>query len=125
MRASPSAEWIVLWAGTLALLRSAVDVPQKDSDPRIAAAQCRRWNEIAADKQAHPVFFDFIKEHRDGLLHHAALKASQHGTAGMEFASHTCRIEAGYGVGKDLLVVIEEAIAWTEQFIDTIERYAV
>ena len=41
MRVSPSAEWIVFWAGTLALLRRVIGVPQKDSDPRSAVGGTR------------------------------------------------------------------------------------
>jgi hypothetical protein len=76
----PGPAWIVLWAGTLALLRSVGHVLEKDPDPFIKRAQDAWWRKLKATKPEPMIFWAFIHEDRNSLLKEAEITAQQNVT---------------------------------------------
>ncbi|MFC4624270.1 hypothetical protein ACFO1V_03355 [Daeguia caeni] len=66
-------EWKVMWIGTCALLRSAIDLFQVDQKSCLAA--CLRqeikaeWKTIKDQKEQHAIFWEFLRQERDNVIH--------------------------------------------------------
>jgi hypothetical protein len=84
LRSHHRGSWFVLWAGTLALLRTVVDALKKDADHRIRKAQAKwfglmKRDNIAAGRAVQKqddtwepaIFWQFIRKDRNLLLHEA------------------------------------------------------
>lgn len=154
LRRNPVAhDWMIQWAGTLALLRTVGDALKKvdaNTDLRLAGAQTDWWNRIKVSKPA--IFFEFIRRDRNLLLHEAKSNAGQ--SAMVHLQSVEVRAAAagfagvysppppaepqlpplppkyGYHVndgpfaGRDPRELVEESIRWWEQQIASIEQDA-
>lgn len=66
-------QWKVSWAGTCAILRTAIDLFQIDGKSCISEelrAEIRNeWNDIKKDKDAHKIFWEFLRRERDNIAH--------------------------------------------------------
>ncbi len=147
-----SGDWMILWAGTLGLLRGSLyalkDVDAK-RDPKIKAAQERWWAELGGKKgTSPPIFYSFIDNDRHQLLHMGEITAGQSFTAniypGRIVIGNNRRMrplppnpaapakfnEIGYAMfgghyqGHDPRNLVADAIAWIEQQLDQIEQDA-
>jgi hypothetical protein len=143
-------DWVIQWAGTLALLRTvgaALKNLQKDitADPRLQRAQADWWQRTKA--AAPKIYFEFIDDERNTLLHGATVNAGQSAMVPMQGAEvtalaagqappppkpipprpptiHTYHMNSGPYEGSDPRELIKEGIAWWEQQIADIERDA-
>lgn len=81
MRSNPTGEeWVLIWAGTIALLRAVGHVLEKEdakSDARLKKAQSYWWNTLKATKPNPSIFWQFIEEDRNLLLKEAKLTVRQ------------------------------------------------
>jgi hypothetical protein len=164
LRSHPRGSWFVLWAGTLALLRTVGDALEKDADHRIRKAQ-RNWfglmkrDNIAAgrgtsiqnngDTWEPVIYWQFIRKHRNLLLHEARWTVAGTATTTIDHMSISIRTsptgapipafpapqpsQQTYSypmsippyAGRDARDVVEEAIQWWEQQINEIEENAI
>lgn len=65
--------WKVTWAGTCAVLRTAIDLFKVDSNsclsPHIREEIEAEWQLIRGQKDKHAIFWDFLKRERDNIIH--------------------------------------------------------
>lgn len=66
-------EWKVIWIGTCTILRSAIDLFKIDAKsclaPRIREEISAEWKAIKEQKEEHAIFWDFLKQERDNVIH--------------------------------------------------------
>lgn len=66
-------EWKVIWIGTCAVLRSAIDLFQVDAksclSPAIRDEIAAEWKAIKDHKEDHSIFWDFLRQERDNIIH--------------------------------------------------------
>jgi hypothetical protein len=66
-------EWKVMWFGTCAVLRTAIDLFQIDAksclDTSIRDEVASEWECIKAQKTNHTIFWEFLKRERDNVVH--------------------------------------------------------
>jgi hypothetical protein len=143
-------DWVIQWAGTLGLLRTVGDALknlQKDAtaDLRLQRAQADWWQRTKA--AAPKIYFEFINDERNILLHGATLNAGQSAMVTLQGAEVTMlaagqvrpppkpipprpptiysyHMNSGPFAGSDPRELIKEGIAWWEQQIADIERDA-
>lgn len=140
-------EWIVRWAGAIALLRVVGFALQKQdgpTNPALGRAQAAWWNRLKASKPDPAIFWDFIQEDRNVLLHGAEIRAGQStmlflvgvsrtrlvaGQANppatpappLLKATHSYHMNSGSFARRDPRDLVQEAIEWWEQQITEIE----
>jgi hypothetical protein len=145
LRQNPIEDWVILWAGTLSLLRTVGDALEKvdaKTNPRLSAAQADWWKRTQASRP--PIFFEFIRRDRNLLLHEAKLNAGQSAMVTLPGAEATAsvagqsppaprppqplvpaiysyHINSGVFAGRDPRELIEEGIAWWELQIADVE----
>src|ERR1700722_16382346 len=82
MRSDPTmgpdwvSEWVLIWAGTIALLRAVghvLDKEDAESDARVKKVQRAWWNTLKATKPDPSIFWEFIERDRNLLLKQAEL----------------------------------------------------
>lgn len=66
-------DWRVRWAGLCSLLNSSVYLMRhKDAKgcfpDSVKLALIEKWNEIGANREAHPVYWEFIRKERNNIL---------------------------------------------------------
>jgi hypothetical protein len=144
-------DWVIQWAGTLALLRTVGDALKNlqkvdaNTDPRLRLAQADWWRRTKAG--APPIYCEFIQKERNLLLHGATLNAGQSAMVflqGVEAtalaagqsppppkpiqplaaAKYSYHMNSGPFAGRDPRELIEEGVAWWERQIAEIERDA-
>lgn len=125
----------MLWSGTLALLRTSVEVLKTEPDP-LKIAQEKWWATVNSQKSRHSIFWDFIREDRNVLLHLGVSNAGQSVTVsgvilreGGETPPpsiiYEYEIRTGPFAGKDPRELLGMAISWVEEQLDWIEAAAV
>lgn len=66
-------DWKVSWVGTCALLRSAIDLFRADAKsclvPNIKRTIIAEWHGIKKNEDQHAVFWKFLRNERDNILH--------------------------------------------------------
>jgi hypothetical protein len=73
-------DWMLIWAGTIALLRAvghALEKQDAKSDARLKKVQSAWWKGLKATKPNPYIFFEFIERDRNLLLKWADLTAEQ------------------------------------------------
>lgn len=66
-------EWKVVWIGTCAILRTAIALFQVDAESCLVAGIreeiASEWNAIKADREQHAIFWNFLRQERDNIVH--------------------------------------------------------
>ncbi len=66
-------DWKVIWIGTCAILRTAIDLFRTDSKsclaPRIKEEIAAEWKTIKDRKEEHAIFWEFLRQERDSVIH--------------------------------------------------------
>ncbi|MER9776274.1 hypothetical protein [Mesorhizobium sp. M0220] len=66
-------EWKVIWIGTCAVLRTAIDLFRVDAKSclslRIRQEITVEWNAIKDQRENHAIFWDFLRQERDNVIH--------------------------------------------------------
>jgi hypothetical protein len=129
-------EWVLTWAGTIALLRAVGHALLKEDDARVKKAQHSWLNTLKATEPKPSIFFDFIKHDRDMLLKERFELTVVHDvtfippTAGTIPAPpptppiYTYKMKSGCYAGRDPRNLVKEAIEWWEKQLDDIEQKA-
>jgi hypothetical protein len=77
MRSNPTGQdWVLIWAGTIALLRAVGHVLEKEdatSDARLKKVQRSWWRDLNTTKPNPTIFWEFIDRDRNLLLKEAEL----------------------------------------------------
>ena len=65
--------WKVHWVGSCTLLRAAIDLFKVDAkicvSDQLAASFDREWREIAENRGQHEIFWKFLREERNNIIH--------------------------------------------------------
>lgn len=66
-------EWKIIWIGTCAVLRTAIDLFRVDAKsclvPSIRNEITAEWNAIKDQKEKHAIFWEFLRHERDNVIH--------------------------------------------------------
>jgi hypothetical protein len=136
-------EWKIVWNGTCATLRTAVDLFRKDS--RLCLSEPIRseiraeWHLIKEHANEHPIFWEFLRKERDNIAHEYAWTAYEawlepDGTvqspptllgrlrAGSE-ARPKLLMKAGRFAGEDSIDLLRQSANWIQcRIFDAINR---
>jgi len=143
MRSDPTGlEWVLTWAGTIALLRAVGHALLKEDDARVKKAQHSWLNTLKATEPKPSIFFDFIKHDRDMLLKerfeltvvHDVTFTPPPATLSLSGGTipappptppiYTYKMKSGRYAGRDPRDLVREAIEWWEKQLDDIEQKA-
>jgi hypothetical protein len=145
MRGNPiGPDWVLIWAGTIALLRAvghALLNEDTKRDARLKKAQSGWMDGLKATEPKPSIFFDFIKRDRDRLLKEAELTVAQAVQVFFEARSafhprtigghndpqppiYTYHMKSGPFVEHDPRDLVRDAIEWWEKQLDDIEQKA-
>jgi hypothetical protein len=152
MKDNPTgADWVLVWAGTIALLRAighALRSEDARSDPRLNKAQSAWLIRLKAKKPDPHIFWEFIDRDRNKLLKEAELTVrrifqdSLHDGIGLADSFDgqrlplpaprsppptsicTYQMKSGRFVGQDPRDLVKDAIEWWEKQLDDIEQEA-
>ena len=65
--------WEVIWIGTCTLLRSSIDLFEKDKkscrNRKIREEISAEWELIDENREQHKIFWEFLKKERDNMIH--------------------------------------------------------
>jgi hypothetical protein len=135
-------DWVLIWAGTIALLRAVGHVlvnEDAESDARVKEAQRAWWDTLKATKPNPSIFWEFIERDRNLLLKGAELTVEPSATvfvSGGAIPLHAPRpppppppiynykMKSGRFAGQDPRDLVRDAIEWWEKQLDDIERKA-
>ena len=132
-------EWVLIWAGVIALLRTVGYVLRKDADARVKKAQDAWWDRLEDTKPNPPIFWEFIKRDRDVLLHEAKLTVDASAIVFLSGGAiprdaprpppppppiYNYKMKSGRFAGQDPRDLVKEAIEWWEKQLDGIEQEA-
>jgi hypothetical protein len=141
MSSDPTAlEWVLTWAGTIALLRAVGHALVNDDakkDARLEKAQRAWWDKLKTAKPKPSIFWDFIERDRNLLLHEAELNVEY--LVKFTFTIprhapqpppppppiHTYQMSSGCFAGRDTRELVGAAIEWWEKQLNDIEEKAV
>ena len=129
LRAEPEGlPWRVIWVATVALLRAVGHVLAKADAPKDAALQRvvdEKWKALNASKPSPAIFWEFIETERNALLKTYETMARTSVVAGGGKSgrpnAYDYRIGSGPFAGRDQRDVVEDAIAFWEQYLLDIE----
>ena len=146
MLASPTAllsEWKVIWIGTCTLLRSAIDLFQVDRrsclSARIKDEIAAEWKAIKDHKEDHAIFWNFLRQERDKVIHEYQWQAYQAWmkpdgsfratrlsllALNEDGASLVLLMEGGPYKGRNSLDLLKEGADWVEARIFSVIRRA-
>lgn len=66
-------EWKVIWIGTCAVLRTAIDLFQVDAksclSPAIRHEIANEWKAIKDHREDHAIFWEFLRQERNNIIH--------------------------------------------------------
>jgi hypothetical protein len=153
MRDNPTGlDWVLVWAGTIALLRAVGHVLEKEDaegDPRLKNAQDAWWSRLKATKPDPHIFWEFIEHDRNQLLKEAELTVRRLFQASLQdgtlFADNldgqqlpqqlaprappptsicTYQMKSGRFEKQDPRDLVRDAIVWWEKQLDDIEQKA-
>ena len=93
MRSNPTGpDWVLIWAGTIALLRAVGHTLDKEDgarDARLQKEQRSWWEKLKHTKPDPAIFWDFIERDRNKLLKEAELTVEQSAEVFIQGASAT------------------------------------
>jgi hypothetical protein len=135
-------EWKVTWIGTCAILRTAIDLFRVDAKsclaPRIREEIATEWKLIKDRKSEHSIFWDFLRQERDNVIHEYEWRAYEawmkpDGTfrpARLSFlmldddgARPVLLMKGGPFAGRNSLELLKEGAEWVEaRIFDAIRR---
>jgi hypothetical protein len=152
MRDNPTGlDWVLVWAGTIALLRAVGHVLEKEDaegDPRLKNAQDAWRSRLKATKPDPHIFWEFIEHDRNQLLKEAELTVrrifqdSLHDGIGLADSFDgqrlpllaprsppptsicTYQMKSGRFAEQDPRDLVGDAIVWWEKQLDDIEQKA-
>jgi hypothetical protein len=148
MRSNPTMgpDWVLdrvlIWAGTIALLRAVGHVlvdEDAESDARLKKVQSAWWKGLKATEPNPYIFFEFIDRDRNLLLHEAELTVEPSATvflSGGTIPRHApqppppslpiydYKMKSGRFAGQDARDLVGDAIKWWEKQLDDIEQKA-
>jgi hypothetical protein len=129
--------WRIYWAGTLTLLKTIRDVLDR-VDRKQSTSHSKAIHdflkEIATKKRLHPIYWDFICDERDNLVHEFALSAKEYPVTRSTMSDRGLtyqQLVSKYGERKmivwgeeaeDGLRLLETALNWWEMNLRTIEQ---
>jgi hypothetical protein len=135
-------DWKIHWVAACTLLRTAIDLFQKDAricvSQSLGAAMRAEWKSIKDDREAHKIYWDFLREERNNIIHEYSWAAYEYflDRGGdivdsralsllmpRDDLTRVLRIRRGVYKGADALALIGDASAWVEQrLLSGIER---
>jgi hypothetical protein len=143
MSSNPTgSDWVLVWAGTIALLRAvghALRTEDAKRDIRLKKAQSDWWNTLKATKPNSPIFWKFIDYDRNRLLKEGELSAGQSAKVFLSGGTiprhaplppqprppiYTYQMISGPFAGQDSRNLVRAAIDWWEKQLDDIEQEA-
>jgi hypothetical protein len=126
-------DWRRRWVAAIALLRSVGYVLKEvDRQSSVAMAQAvdAEWAALKRDKAKpeHAVFFEFIEDERNGVLHAYRFRAGQNVTVNLNSApprgTVSYSMNSGPFAGQDPRELIRHGIDWWERYLDRVENRA-
>ena len=122
--------WRRRWVAAVVLLRTVGYVLAKidvNISPRYEAAIKAAWKPLKNAKPEPAIFWDFIEAERDNIIHEYEVGAGQGVTVHLGQSrpvEHHYLVNTGPFAGRDQRVVLREAVAWWEQYLDAIDNEA-
>ena len=122
--------WRRRWVAAVVLLRTVGYVLAKidvNISPRYKAAIEAAWNRLSDSKPVPPIFWDFIDAARHNIIHEYEVGAGQGVTVNVgqsRSVEYHYLVNTGPFAGHDQRVVLREAVAWWEQYLDAIDNEA-
>jgi hypothetical protein len=129
--------WRIYWAGTITLLKTTRDVLDR-VDRKSSKSHSKIIHDflkdIASKKKLHPIYWDFICDERDNLVHEFSMSAKECPVTNYTMADRDKtyqQLVAKYGERKmivwgddaeDGLQRLETALNWWEMHLRTIEQ---
>ncbi|WP_299956900.1 hypothetical protein [uncultured Roseobacter sp.] len=129
-------DWKIHWIGACSLLRGAIDLFRADSRVCVSAdlrsAVKVEWKEIKEEEDKHRIYWEFIREERNNILHEykwtayeewldEAGRSQQPGLmARVLFEDkyvRSLKMKSGPYKGRDSVELMQEASAWVEERI--------
>lgn len=129
-------DWKVIWIGVCSILRVAVDLFQVDSrsciNEKIRREIGREWKLISANRQDHPIFWEFLRKERNNILHQyewsayeawmkadGTLDISNRGILSLKSddATPVLLMRGGHYDGQNSMDLLRESAEWLEQRI--------
>ncbi|WP_131725585.1 hypothetical protein ACTTAF_01680 [Rhodobacter capsulatus] len=65
-------DWKIHWVAACALLRAAIEMFRVDQEmcvPLLAKSVKEEWNEIGRQREAHRIYWQFLRDERNNILH--------------------------------------------------------
>lgn len=136
-------EWKIAWIGACAILRTAIDLFKLDGRSCLSSEIRREikveWKAIADQKDAHPIFWEFLRKERDNIVHDYQWNAYEtwikpDGSMRRVTSLATLFLEqdgarpfilmrSGYYAGRNSLELLNEGANWVEERVfSTIRR---
>lgn len=135
-------EWKVIWIGTCAILRTAVDLFKIDGksclNPHIREEIQAEWEDISRDRVRHTIFWEFLRKERNNIVHQYEWRAYEawikpDGSIAPEarsiisFKDDDMRpvilMKSGHYKGHNSLDLLKEGADWVEtRIFSTIQR---
>ena len=127
--------WKVSWIGVCSILRTSIDLFQRDQNVCVPAAIRKEmkaeWNFIGSDRETHSIFWKFLRQERDNIMHHYEWQAYEiwmnpdgtHAPFSLSLlvdrgeAKPVLLMRDGYYKGRDSLELLEEGANWVEDRI--------
>jgi hypothetical protein len=123
-------DWVLIWVGTIALLRAVGHELEKDAESDTRLKQAHRAWLNTRKKPNPPIFWDFILKEADVDVEHSVkftLPISG-GTiprhAPQPPPIYTYQMTSGRFAGQDTRNLVRDAIKWWEKQLDDIEQEA-
>ncbi|BCG83091.1 hypothetical protein MesoLj113b_66330 [Mesorhizobium sp. 113-3-3] len=126
-------EWKVIWIGTCALLRTAIDLFQVDAksclSPELRHEIAVEWKAIKDNKDDHSIFWEFLRQERDNIIHEYQWRAYETwikpdgtfrdgGLSLLALAGDDAKLvllmRGGPFVGRNSLDLLQEGADWVE-----------
>ena len=135
-------DWVLIWAGTISLLRAvghALVNEDAESDARVKKAQGAWWDRLKATKPDPSIFWEFIERDRNLLLKGAELTVEPSATVFISGGAtpvhaprpppppppiYNYKMKSGRFAGQDPRDLVRDAIEWWEKQLDDIEQAA-
>jgi hypothetical protein len=121
--------WRRRWVAAVVLLRT-VGYVLKEVDARISPEYERAideaWSSLSVSKPEPAIFWQFIDKERGNIIHQYEVGAGQGVTIHLDHkpTEYHYLINTGPFAGRDQRVILKEAIAWWESYLDRIDQAA-